>query len=48
MGVQRVRQDSLQKMYKNGLSIELIASATDKTIEEVKTIIEGKEKSQEA
>lgn len=36
------------KMYKNGLSIELIASATDKTIEEVKTIIEGKEKSQEA
>jgi hypothetical protein len=35
-------------MYKNGLSIELIASATDKTIEEVKTIIEGKEKSQEA
>ena len=36
------------QMYKNGLSIELIASATDKTIEEVKTIIEGKEKSQEA
>ena len=38
----------IAKMYKNGLSIELIASATDKTIEEVKTIIEGKEKSQEA
>lgn len=38
----------ITKMYKNGLSIELIASATDKTIEEVKTIIEGKEKSQEA
>ena len=38
----------IKKMYKNGLSIELIASATDKTIEEVKTIIEGKEKSQEA
>ena len=37
----------IAKMYKNGLSIELIASATDKTIEEVKTIIEGKEKSQE-
>ena len=36
------------KMYKNGLSIEQIASATDKTIEEVKTIIEGKEKPQEA
>ena len=38
----------ITKMYKNGLSIELIASATDNTIEEVKTIIEGKEKSQEA
>ena len=38
----------IAKMYKNGLSIELIASATDKTREEVKTIIEGKEKSQEA
>ena len=38
----------ITKMYKNGLSIELIASATDKTIEEVKTIIERKEKSQEA
>ena len=38
----------ITKMYNNGLSIELIASATDKTIEEVKTIIEGKEKSQEA
>lgn len=38
----------IAKMYKNGLSIELIASATDKTIEEVKTIIEGKGKSQEA
>lgn len=33
----------ITKMYKNGLSIELIASATDKTIEEVKTIIEGKD-----
>ena len=38
----------ITKMYKNGLSIEQIAFATDKTIEEVKTIIEGKEKSQEA
>ena len=38
----------ITKMYKNGLSIEQIASATDKTIEEVKTIIVGKEKSQEA
>lgn len=38
----------IAKMYKNGLSIEQIAFATDKTIEEVKTIIEGKEKSQEA
>ena len=38
----------ITKMYKNGLSIEQIASATDKTVEEVKTIIEGKEKSQEA
>ena len=38
----------ITKMYKNGLSIELIASATDKTIEEVRAIIEGKEKSQEA
>ena len=35
------------KMYKNGLSIEQIASATDKTVEEVKTIIEEKEKPQE-
>ena len=33
----------ITKMYKNGLSIELIASATDKTVEEVKTIIEGKD-----
>ena len=33
----------ITKMYKNGLSIELIASATDKAIEEVKTIIEGKD-----
>ena len=31
------------KMYKNGLSAEQIASATDKTIEEVKTIIAKKE-----
>ena len=38
----------ITKMYKNGLSIEQIASATDKTIEEVRAIIEGKEKSQEA
>lgn len=38
----------ITKMYKNGLSIEQIASATDKTVEEVRTIIEGKEKSQEA
>ena len=38
----------ITKMYKNGLSIEQIASATDKTIEEVKAIIEGKEKPQEA
>ena len=38
----------ITKMYKNGLSIELIASATDKTIEEVKTIIQRKKKSQEA
>ena len=35
------------KMYKNGLSIEQIASATDKTIEEVKAIVEEKEKPQE-
>ena len=33
----------ITKMYKNGLSIEQIASATDKTIEEVKTIIAKKE-----
>ena len=38
----------ITKMYKNGLSIEQIASATDKTVEEVKTIIEGKQKYQEA
>ncbi len=38
----------ITKMYKNGLSIEQIASATDKTVEEVRTIIEGKEKSQGA
>lgn len=28
-----------QKMYKNGMSAEQIASATEKTIEEVETII---------
>ena len=33
----------ITKMYKNGLSPEQIASATDKTIEEIKTIIAGKE-----
>lgn len=33
----------IAKMYKNGLSPEQIASATDKTIEEIKTIIAGKE-----
>ena len=38
----------ITKMYKNGLSIEQIASATDKTVEEERAIIEGKEKSQEA
>ncbi len=38
----------ITKMYKNGLSIEQIASATDKTVEEVRAIIEGKEISQEA
>ena len=38
----------ITKMYKNGISIEQIASATDKTVEEVRAIIEGKEKSQEA
>lgn len=38
----------ITKMYKNGLSIEQIASVTDKTVEEVRAIIEGKEKSQEA
>ena len=38
----------ITKMYKNGLSIEQIASATDKTVEEVRAINEGKEKSQEA
>ena len=38
----------ITKMYKNGLSIEQIASATAKTVEEVRAIIEGKEKSQEA
>ena len=30
------------KMYKNGLSAEQIASATDKEIEEVKAIIAGR------
>ena len=30
----------IAKMYKNGLSVEQIASATDKTVEEVKTIID--------
>ena len=31
------------KMYKNGFTVEQIASATDKNIEEVKAIIAGKE-----
>ena len=30
------------KMYKNGLSAEQIASATDKEVEEIKAIIAGK------
>ena len=38
----------IMTMYKNGLLPEQIASATDKTVEEVRAIIEGKEKSQEA
>ena len=33
----------IMKMYKNGFTAEQIASATDKDIEEVKAIIEGKE-----
>ena len=33
----------IMTMHKNGLSIEQIASATDKTVEEVRTIIAGKE-----
>ncbi len=33
----------IMTMYKNGLSAEQIASATDKTIEEIKRIIAGKE-----
>ena len=37
----------ITKLYKNGLSMEQIAAATDKTIEEVKAIIEGKEMSHE-
>ena len=51
-GVEEGRREGhaelITKMYKNGLSIEQIASATDKTVEEVRAIIEGKEKSQEA
>ena len=35
------------KMYKNGFSAEQIASATDKTIEEIKTIIAGEKMSNE-
>ena len=34
------------KMYKNGLSAEQIASATDKKIEEVKAIIAGRKTTQ--
>ena len=37
----------ITKMYKNGLSPEQIASATDKTIEEIKTIIAGEKMSNE-
>ena len=33
----------IMTMYKNGLSAEQIASATDKRIEEIKRIIAGKE-----
>lgn len=33
----------IMKMYKNGFTIEQIASATDKDVEEVKAIIAGKE-----
>ena len=47
-GLDEGRREGHAEMYKNGLSIEQIASATDKTVEEVRAIIEGKEKSQEA
>lgn len=43
IGYAECEAELITKMYKNGLSIEQIASATDKTVEEVKTIIEGKD-----
>ena len=42
IGYAECEAELITKMYKNGLSIEQIASATDKTVEEIKTIIQGK------
>ena len=44
-GYAECEAELIMTMYKNGLSPEQIASATDKTIEEVRTIIAGKEAS---
>ncbi len=41
-GIAKGEDSLILKMYKNGLSAEQIASATDKKIEEVKAIIAGK------
>ena len=42
-GIARGEAGLIMKMYKNGFTIEQIASATDKDVEEVKAIIAGKE-----
>ena len=43
IGTAREKTQIILNMYKNGFTAEQIASATNKDIEEVKAIIEGKE-----
>lgn len=46
-GIEIGHAEIIAKLYKNGFSAEQIASATDKTIEEIKAIIAGKKTASE-
>lgn len=46
-GIEIGHAEIIAKLYKNGFSVEQIASATDKTIEEIKAIIAGKKTASE-